>query len=303
MADLTLKSVVLNGSNEIDRNDECDNKNEISSSIKILSWNIAGIRSSIKRGDLNFLIAGNGDIICFQETKAEPQQIIKDNNISKIYEIYKYRYWGINPGITQRKGFSGTSIWSKIPYIRVLEGMQLDTEGRIIALEFEKFVIINVYTPNSQELNCERFEFRKLWDQKFYEYIMDINNNICIPNNKPAIICGDFNVAYNDIDLHNPVKYKNKVAGFLDDERSGFARYITGDVPPFVDAFRFCNGNVSQAYTYWNQRMPHLRKNNIGWRIDYFLIAHMFASNVKSCNILPQIMGSDHCPVSLEISI
>ena len=178
--------------------------------VRFLSWNIAGIRASCKRGDLDFLCGvgvgegeGDGkglyDIVCFQETKTEPEQIepmISD----QLKQIYKYRYWGVNPGTSQRKGFSGVSVWSRFPCVHVLETMELDTEGRINALEFEKFILVNVYTPNSQELGCERFEFRKLWDRAFYEYLRKLGGG------KGIIVCGDFNVAYLDIDLHNPKK-------------------------------------------------------------------------------------------------
>jgi len=277
--------------------------------VRFLSWNIAGIRASCKRGDLNFLCdewgggVGAYDIVCFQETKTEPEQI--EPMISeKLKERYKYRYWGVNPGTSQRKGFSGVAVWSRFPCVHVLETMALDTEGRINALEFEKFILVNVYTPNSQELDCERFEFRKLWDQAFYAYLVELGG--MERGGKPIVVCGDFNVSYLDIDMYNPKKYKNKVAGFLDVERTGFGRYIVGDVggvPQFVDAFRFVNGEVGSAYTYWNQRLPHLRKKNIGWRLDYFLVTSAMKSLIRKSCILPEIMGSDHCPVSLEIEI
>ena len=273
--------------------------------LRIMSWNVAGIRARCKKGYLDFLVAGaeEYDIVCFQETKAEPGQI--EPLIGQgLKSVYKYRYWSVNPGTTQRKGFSGVGVWSKFPCVRVLEGMDLDTEGRINALEFHGFILVNVYTPNSQELGCERFEFRKLWDNAFYEYLNNLSLEMAVTGaNKPIIVCGDFNVAYLDIDIHNPIKYKNKVAGFLDDERAGFGRYIEGGNSVFLDAFRFINGGVDSAYTYWNQRMPHLRKNNIGWRIDYFLVYRSFYDKIRACNILPNIMGSDHCPVVLEIEI
>jgi exodeoxyribonuclease III len=271
--------------------------NNADSKVSFLSWNIAGIRASCKRGDLDFLKDGLYDIICFQETKAEPAQIEPMISVG-LKEIYKYRYWGVNPGTSQRKGFSGVAVWSKFQCIRLLDGMALDTEGRINALEFDRFVLVNVYTPNSQELGCERFEFRKLWDLAFYEYLMNLSKMFA---GKPIIVCGDFNVAYLDIDLHNPKKYKNKVAGFLDDERGGFGRYIGEGVPPFVDTFRYINGDVGSAYTYWNQRMPHLRKKNIGWRIDYFLVSEAFKHLIRKAYILPEVIGSDHCPVILEL--
>lgn len=265
--------------------------------LSLMSWNIAGIRASCKRGDLDFLIKDSSniyDIVCFQETKTQPSQI--EPMISNLLkDIYKYRYWGVNPGTTQGKGFSGVAVWSRVPCLRLLDGMALDTEGRINALEFENFILVNVYTPNSQELNCERFEFRKLWDVAFQEYLTDLKSTI----NKPIVVCGDFNVAYMDIDLHNPKKYKNKVAGFLDDERIGFSRYMDKD---FIDTFRYINGSINNAYTYWNQRIPHLRKNNIGWRIDYFLVSLELQSNIKNSCILPHVFGSDHCPISLELS-
>ena len=264
--------------------------------IRFISWNIAGIRASCKRGDLDFLANSLYNIVCFQETKAEPAQIEPMISV-ELKAIYKHRYWSINPGTTQRKGFSGVAVWSRVPCLRVLDGMALDTEGRINALEFENFILVNVYTPNSQELDCERFEFRKLWDVAFNEFLGGLIG--VEGERKPIIVCGDLNVAYLDIDIHNPKKYKNKVAGFLDDERMGFGRYVDEN---YVDSFRYINGNVVSAYTYWNQKMPHLRKNNIGWRIDYFLVSQGYASNIRGAGIWPHVMGSDHCPVFLEMS-
>ena len=280
---------VCNGSDGIDGIDGIDGS--CSKNLRLMSWNIAGIRASCKRGDLDFLGDSRYDIVCFQETKAEPSQIEPMISVG-LKNIYNHRYWGVNPGTSQRKGFNGVAVWSRFPCLRVLCGMEMDTEGRINALEFDAFILVNVYTPNSQKLDCERFEFRKLWDVAFNAYLGGLGEG------KPIVVCGDFNVAYMDIDLHNPKKYKNKVAGFLDDERMGFERYVGEN---FVDSFRHINGDMVSAYTYWNQKMPHLRKNNIGWRIDYFLVMRRFTSNIKGAGILPDVMGSDHCPVFLEI--
>ena len=255
----------------------------------ILSWNVAGIRACIKKGGLDFLLNGDHNIVCFQETKAEEHQVKLSDDFK---EHYPFRYWNSTQGTTQRKGLSGTAIWSKIRPIREIKPMDIDVEGRTTTLEFDDFILLTVYTPNSQKLDSERFMFRTtVWDPHFQEHVAKLHEI------KPVILCGDFNVAHKEIDIHNPSKSKNKQAGFLDDERVEFQKLLEKG---YTDAFRtfYKDGN---NYTYWDQRNPLLRATNKGWRIDYFLHTNELNDKITDCKIHPEIMGSDHCPVELKL--
>lgn len=256
----------------------------------ILSWNVAGIRACIKKGGLDFLLNSKHHIVCFQETKAEEQQVKLSDDFK---EHYPFRYWNSTQGITQRKGLSGTAIWSKIRPIKEIPPMDIDVEGRTTTLEFDDFILLTVYTPNSQKLDSERFIFRTtVWDPHFQEHVKELNKI------KPVILCGDFNVAYKEIDLHNPKQSRNKNAGFIDDERVEFGKLLNCG---FIDCFRtFCEDG--EKYTYWDQRNPLLRVTNKGWRIDYFLSTKELDNKLVDCKIHPEIMGSDHCPSELLLS-
>lgn len=256
--------------------------------MKIVSWNVAGIRAMIKKGNLDTLIAENDfDIICLQETKAEEHQVKLSEGITTKYP---YRFWNSTKGTTQRKGLSGTAIWCKEKPICRINGPDMDEEGRITTLEFEKFVIVCVYTPNSQGLNTERYDFRTdTWHKGFLKYIT------LLKQRKTTIICGDLNVAHNEIDIHNPHKHHH-YAGFLDLEREQFQNYL--DVG-YVDTFRYLYPEAKEKYTYWNQINPKIRQNNSGWRIDYCLISDQYI--IKTASIMNEIYGSDHCPVYLEL--
>ena len=259
--------------------------------MKIVSWNIAGIRAVLKKECFNNFIENNdADIICFQETKAEEQQV----KLSELISLkYPFRYWTSTQGLTQRKGLSGTAIWSSTKPVARMDTPEFDTEGRITTLEFEKFILICVYTPNSQSSNSPRFMYRiEEWDVAFRKYINKLNDI------KPAIICGDFNVAYLDIDMYNYAKYKNKAPGLYDEEREGFAKYLEDG---FVDAFRTLYPNEKDKYTYWNQIRKTSREKNLGWRIDYFLLHNTLVPAIKECNILTNEFGSDHCPIYLIV--
>lgn len=260
--------------------------------MKILSWNIAGIRASLKRNDFDFLLNSDYDIVCIQETKATRDQGEKAMS-KELKEKYIWRSWNSNQGITQRKGFSGTSIWSTQIPIKVHDPPEIDKEGRVISIEFEKFIIVNVYTPNSQDILSERCKYRlEIWDDMFREYFNKLNEI------KTTIICGDFNVANENIDIWNSSnKQNNNCIGFLDKERTNFKKHLESG---FIDAFRYLNINTDN-YTYWDQRMPWLRKQNKGWRIDYFLVAKSLINNVKNCEIHKDIFGSDHCPISINM--
>ena len=261
--------------------------------LKIISWNVAGIRAIIKKGNLQIVLEKNNyeyDIILLQETKAEEIQVKLPKEIT---DIYPYRFWQSTKGTTQRKGLSGTTIWSKTKPIAQLNPPECDDEGRITTLEFEKFIIVSVYTPNSQGLNKPRFRFRtQEWHNNFATYITMLKDK------KPIIIGGDLNVAHKDIDIHGPNLHRNKVAGFLDLERSQFTEYLNLG---FRDAFRYMYPDALKKYTYWNQLNPKIRENNSGWRIDYFLVTSEI--QIQECDMLTDQRGSDHCPIYLYFLI
>lgn len=258
--------------------------------MKIISWNVAGVRAMLKKGHLDKLIAENDfDIICLQETKAEEHQV---DLSEEIKTKYPYRFWHSTKGTTQRKGLSGTAIFSKEKPIFRINAPEIDEEGRITTLEFEKFIIVSVYTPNSQGLNTVRYEFRtQSWHQSFIDYIKTLKDR------KPTIIAGDLNVAHNEIDIHNPKTHHN-CAGFLDLERKQFQEYL--DIG-YIDTFRYLYPNTKDKYTYWNQINPKNRQNNSGWRIDYCLLSE--PNLLKDATIMSEIYGSDHCPIFLELTI
>jgi len=256
--------------------------------MKIISWNVAGLRGILKKDHLiNLIKSEDPDIICLQETKAEEKQV----DLPKyIIEQYPFRFWESTKGTTQRKGLSGTCIWSKIKPIRQYNPPDTDEEGRITTVEFDNFIIMCVYTPNSQGLDSHRLTFRSIeWHKAFKEYIS------LLKQLKPTIICGDFNVAHKEIDIHHPKQHK-KQAGFLDIERNQFQEYLDMG---YVDKFRELNPNTEEKYTYWSQLNPKIRANNSGWRIDYFLCTEDLS--VKDCEIWNKVYGSDHCPIYLEL--
>jgi exodeoxyribonuclease III len=263
--------------------------------MKIICWNIAGIRASLKRNDFEFLINNEYDIVCIQESKCTQEQGEKALP-EYIKNKYKFRYWNSTKGTTQRKGFSGTCIWSKNQPIKVIESPSIDEEGRVTTLEFEKFIIVNVYTPNSQSINSDRLKYRtEQWDNIFRNYINDLNKI------KSTIICGDFNVANEEIDIWGGSEKHDgkKCIGFLDIERNNFKQHLKIG---FIDAFRYLNKNGNN-FTYWDQRNPKLREYNKGWRLDYYLVPDNCKTLIKECEIKKEIKGSDHCPITLNIDI
>tara|TARA_B100001093_G_scaffold517051_1_gene597455 strand:- start:1247 stop:2077 length:831 start_codon:yes stop_codon:yes gene_type:complete len=276
--------------------------------MKIISWNVAGLRARLKNNDSNtsFLeqclfcqVNPNKegyeyfDIVCLQETKCTEDQVKLP---CEIDIRYPYRFWNSSDGTTQRKGFSGTTIWSNEKPIQKLDTPDFDHEGRIIALEFEKFILINVYVPNSQAFENERYKFREEWNIKFGLYIRELQ----IKLHKELIICGDMNVAHLDIDIYNPKSKKNKVPGFFDNERVDFAYLI--ETYNLIDILRDRNP-TKQMSTYWSNFQKAARRKDNGWRIDYFLISKDLYEKdfVKDIKILMEIIGSDHCPLCLEI--
>ena len=256
--------------------------------MKIISWNVAGLRAMIKKGHLqNMLNTHDPDVVCLQETKAEEHQVILPEEITSKYP---YRFWESTQGTTQRKGLSGTTIWSKTKPERQYNPPKTDEEGRITTIEFEDYIVMCVYTPNSQGLGTPRLEFRtNIWHENFKKYIAALKIL------KPTIICGDLNVAHEEIDIHNPKHHKNS-AGFLDIERKQFQEYL--DIG-YIDVFRQLNPNIANQYTYWNILNPKNRENNSGWRIDYFLVSEDV--NFNNCVLLTDVYGSDHCPVYLKV--
>tara|TARA_Y100000590_G_C15651272_1_gene988854 strand:- start:797 stop:1567 length:771 start_codon:yes stop_codon:yes gene_type:complete len=249
---------------------------------KIISWNVNGIRAAQKKGFDAFIEKENPDIICVQETKAHPEQV----NIG--LDDYKYKYWNS----AQKKGYSGTAIFSKIKPIEVEYNLNIDKhdqEGRVITLYFNNYNLVTVYTPNSKR-DLSRLAYRqKEWDIDFLKFLKRIEKD------NPVIFCGDLNVAHKEIDLKNP-KTNKRNAGFTDEERSGFDNYIDAG---FIDTFREFNKEEGH-YTWWSY-MFNARAKNIGWRIDYFCVSQILKTKIKNAYILPDVMGSDHAPVVLEI--
>ena len=258
--------------------------------MKIVSWNINGIRAGIKKGFLESMDKVNPDIICIQETKAHPDQV------EKILDSYPYQYWNS----ADKKGYSGTAIFSKIKPVNVFYGMDKyidDNEGRLITLELDSCYLITVYTPNSKR-DLSRLSYRyDDWDPAFLNYMQALEKD------KPVIFCGDLNVAHTEIDLANPKSNKTGKtfpgnAGFTDKERERFDDMISAD---FIDTFREFNYD-SGHYTWWSY-MRQARERNIGWRIDYFCVSKTLQKQLISSSILPEVMGSDHAPIVLEIGI
>ncbi len=249
--------------------------------MKLISWNVNGIRACVKSGFLNFFHQEDADIFCLQETKVQEEQI--PFNLEGYYQ-----YWNF----AQKKGYSGTAIFSKIEPINVVYGIgkeEHDQEGRVITLEFAEFFVVTVYTPNSQR-GLARLEYRMKWEEEFLNYLKSLDSL------KPVIFCGDLNVAHQEIDLKNPGSNR-KNAGFSPEERGKFGELINNG---FVDTFRFFYPDKAEAYTWWSY-MFNARANNAGWRIDYFCVSERLRNHLKNALIYNEVTGSDHCPVGLEI--
>ena len=261
--------------------------------LKIISWNVNGIRAIMKKNDLYKLIEKEKpNIICFGETKISCPFIDTQDELKKKIKGYRYRYW--SPCLV-KKGYSGTAIFSKKKPINVTYGIgsnSLDQEGRVITLEFEKFYLLHVYTPNAGE-GLKRLDYRvKKWDVAFRKFVKNLNKT------KPVIVTGDLNVAHREIDIHNP-KGNLKSSGFTMEERNSFSKLLKD--AKMIDTFRHFNPE-KQIYSYWGYRF-NLRAKNKGWRIDYFLVPEKVINWVKKSDILTDVMGSDHAPVSISLSI
>lgn len=251
--------------------------------MKLISWNVNGIRACINKGFKDFFNEIDSDIFCIQETKCQKDQIDLE------FEGYT-SYWNS----AEKKGYSGTAIFTKQKPISVTYGIGIeehDKEGRVITLEFEKFYMINIYTPNSKR-ELERLEYRQIWEDEIRKYMLKLNEN------KPVIMCGDLNVAHKEIDLKNP-KTNRHNAGFTDEERNKMTELLDAG---FVDTFRVLYPEKENAYSWWSY-MGHAREKNVGWRIDYFIVSKSIENCIKEAKIHSEILGSDHCPVELEIDI
>lgn len=249
--------------------------------MKLISWNVNGIRACVKKGFLDFFKETDADIFCLQETK------LQEGQIELELEGY-HQYWNY----AERKGYSGTAIFTKQEPLSVSYGLGIeehDQEGRIITLEFDNFYMVTVYTPNSKN-ELLRLEYRMVWEDEFRSYLLRLNET------KPVIVCGDLNVAHQEIDLKNP-KTNQKNAGFTIEERTKMSTLLDSG---FIDTFRFFYPELEGAYSWWSYRF-NARKNNAGWRIDYFLTSQELKENLKDVKIHSDILGSDHCPVELDI--
>ncbi len=249
--------------------------------MKLISWNVNGIRAVLNKDFVEIMYALDADIFCIQETKAQPEQIEVD------CELYPFQY--INSA--QRKGYSGTMIFSKKESISVSNGIGIeehDTEGRVITLEFDDYYVITVYTPNSGT-GLKRLDYRMEWDKAFSAYVQSLD--------KPVMICGDLNVANEEIDIKNP-KTNHKNAGFTDEERDSFKANL---LPYFKDTYRTLYPEKVE-YSWWSYRFK-AREKNAGWRIDYWLVSPELMDKVEDSQILTDIFGSDHCPIQLEINL
>ena len=248
---------------------------------KIISWNVNGLRAVYKKGFEDIFNKINADMFCIQETKLQEGQI--DLNFPG-YEIY----WNY----AEKKGYSGTAIFTRIKPISVKKGIGVeehDKEGRVITLEFEDYYLVTVYTPNSQT-ELARLDYRMKWEEDFKAYLKKLEEK------KPVVVCGDLNVAHKDIDLKNP-KTNRKNAGFTDEEREKFSKLLESG---FIDTFRYFYPTEEGKYSWWSYRFS-ARKKNAGWRIDYFLVSECLKNRLKSADILSDVMGSDHCPVELVL--
>ena len=251
--------------------------------MKFISWNVNGLRACIGKGFLDFFHEADADFFCLQETKLQADQI--QLNLPGYTQYWNY---------AEKKGYSGTAVFAKTQPMSVRYGIgvdELDTEGRVITLEYPDFFLVTCYTPNAQR-ELARIDHRMKWEDAFLSYLKALDNE------KPIVLCGDLNVAHQEIDLKNPASNRGN-AGFSDEERSCFSRLLGNG---FTDTFRYLHPDQIGAYTWWSY-MFKARQNNAGWRIDYFIVSDRIADRIGETPIYSQVMGSDHCPVGLSLSI
>ena len=251
--------------------------------MKLISWNVNGLRAVINKGFMDFFKQIDADIFCIQETK------MQEGQIGLILDGY-YQYF--NSAI--KKGDSGTAVFTKEKPLNVTYGIGIeehDQEGRIITAEYEKFYLVNCYTPNSKR-ELERLEYRKIWEDEIIKYLKKLEET------KPVIYCGDLNVAHEEIDLKNP-KTNHYSAGFTDEERNKMTELLNAG---FIDSFRYLYPEKENAYTWWSYMMK-AREKNVGWRIDYFITSNSLKEKIEDSKIHSEVMGSDHCPIELDIEV
>ncbi|EAD8202702.1 exodeoxyribonuclease III [Listeria monocytogenes] len=250
--------------------------------MRLISWNVNGLRAAVKKGFLEYFEEVDADIFCLQETKLQEGQIELDLPAYKDYWNYAVK-----------KGYSGTAIFTKVEPLSFQYGLGIpehDTEGRVITLEFEEFFMVTVYTPNSQA-ELKRLDYRMTFEDAILEYVKNLDNT------KPVVLCGDLNVAHEEIDLKNP-KTNRKNAGFSDEERAKFSAFLDAG---FIDSFRYFYPDLTDAYSWWSYRM-NARARNTGWRIDYFVVSERLKDKLVDAKIHADVLGSDHCPVELELN-
>ncbi|MEN8699880.1 exodeoxyribonuclease III [Bacillus infantis] len=251
--------------------------------MKLVSWNVNGIRACVKKGFMDFFREEDADIFCIQESKLQEGQI--------ELELDGYhQYWNF----AEKKGYSGTAVFTKEKPLHVsygIAGRESEPEGRSLTLEFENFYLLNVYTPNSKR-DLARLPYRLEWEDEIREYILELEQR------KPVILCGDLNVAHQDIDLKNARSNRGN-SGFTDEERGKMTSLLSEG---FTDSFRFLYPDKEGAYTWWSY-MAKVRERNIGWRIDYFIVSDTLKEHILDSKIYCDVMGSDHCPIMLEMTL
>lgn len=251
--------------------------------MKLVSWNVNGLRACVTKGFVDIFNTLDADIFCVQETKLQQGQI--DLDLERYHQYWNY---------AEKKGYSGTAVFTKEEPLDVIYGMGIeehDKEGRCITLEFENFFLVTCYTPNSQN-ELKRLDYRMKWEDDFRSYINSLDKK------KPVVLCGDLNVAHKEIDLKNP-KTNRKNAGFTDEEREKMTVLLDSG---FIDSFRYLYPDKEGIYSWWSYRF-NARKNNAGWRIDYFITSNSIKDKIEDAKIHTDILGSDHCPVELDINI
>lgn len=251
--------------------------------MKLISWNVNGLRACLGKGFLDYFQEADADVFCLQETKLQEGQV--DLNLPGYHQYWNYAV---------KKGYSGTAIFTKKEAISVRYGVgveELDQEGRLITLEYPECYIVTCYTPNAQD-GLKRLDHRMAWDDAFRAYLMELDRE------KPVLVCGDLNVAHNEIDLKNPGPNRGN-AGFSDQEREKFGTLLESG---FTDSFRMLYPDLTGAYSWWSYRF-NARKNNAGWRIDYWLVSDRIRKQITAATIESTVYGSDHCPVTLELEM
>ncbi len=249
--------------------------------MKLISWNVNGLRACLNKGFLDFFTQADADFFCLQETKLQAGQV--ELELPGYHQFWNY---------AEKKGYSGTAIFAREAPLEVTYGLgipELDTEGRLITLEYQNYFVVTCYTPNAQE-GLKRIDHRMQWEDAFRDYLTELDRV------KPVLVCGDLNVAHKEIDLKNPGPNRGN-AGFSDQERGKFTELLEAG---FTDAFRYLYPEAAGRYSWWSYRF-NARKNNAGWRIDYWLVSRRLQGNIQGAGIEADVFGSDHCPVTLVL--